>query len=110
MTSDCVTSSARNRSPSKGVELEFADIVESSLTTHHVLWEKLRRDLHAHPELRFEKHRERPGTYVLIGNAGADSPGLHNPKYDFNDDIVPTAVGYWVALAQRYFCTRQQKW
>jgi hippurate hydrolase len=53
---------------------------------------------------------ERPGTYVLIGNAGADSPGLHNPKYDFNDDIIPTAVGYWVALAQRYFCTRQQKW
>jgi hippurate hydrolase len=52
---------------------------------------------------------ERPGTYVLIGNAGADSPGLHNPKYDFNDDIIPTGVGYWVALAQRYFCTRQQK-
>jgi hippurate hydrolase len=37
--------------------LETADIVESSLTTHHAHWEKLRRDLHAHPELRFEEHR-----------------------------------------------------
>jgi hippurate hydrolase len=37
--------------------LETADIVESSLTTHHAHWEKLRRDLQAHPELRFEEHR-----------------------------------------------------
>jgi hippurate hydrolase len=54
---------------------------------------------------------ERPGTYVLIGNApmGTDSPGLHHPKYDFNDDIIPVGVRYWVALAQRYFHTVQPK-
>jgi hippurate hydrolase len=48
---------------------------------------------------------ERPGTYVLIGNAGVGTaaPSLHHPKYDFNDDIIPAGVRYWVALAQRYF-------
>ncbi|WP_415750593.1 M20 aminoacylase family protein [Burkholderia sp. BCC1996] len=48
---------------------------------------------------------ERPGAYVLIGNApaGAAAPALHHPTYDFNDDIIPAGVRYWVALAQRYF-------
>jgi len=48
---------------------------------------------------------ERPGAYVLIGNApvGVEAPNLHHPKYDFNDDIIPAGVRYWVALAQRYF-------
>lgn len=47
----------------------------------------------------------RPGTYVLIGNAprGTASAGLHHPAYDFNDDIIPVGIRYWVALAQRYF-------
>lgn len=48
---------------------------------------------------------ERPGAYVLIGNARAETgaPALHHPKYDFNDDIIPAGVRYWVALAQGYF-------
>ncbi|WP_423227089.1 M20 aminoacylase family protein [Paraburkholderia hospita] len=48
---------------------------------------------------------ERPGAYVLIGNApmGTTAPSLHHPKYDFNDDIIPAGVRYWVALAQHYF-------
>jgi hippurate hydrolase len=48
---------------------------------------------------------ERPGAYVLIGNAvpGAAAASLHHPKYDFNDDIIPAGVRYWVALAQHYF-------
>jgi hippurate hydrolase len=48
---------------------------------------------------------ERPGTYVLIGNApaGSTAQALHHPKYDFNDDIIPAGIRYWVALAQHYF-------
>ncbi len=48
---------------------------------------------------------ERPGAYVLIGNApeGASAPSLHHPKYDFNDEIIPAGVRYWVALAQHYY-------
>ena len=40
---------------------------------------------------------------VLIGN-GADgaepSPRLHTPGYNFNDDIIPSGVAYWVSLVK----------
>ncbi len=51
---------------------------------------------------------ERPGAYVLIGNSPREraAPALHHPSYDFNDDIIPSGVRYWVALAQHYFDTR----
>lgn len=40
-----------------------------------------------------------PGSYVLIG-AGQQSPMLHNPHYDFNDDIIPIGARYWTQLVQ----------
>jgi hippurate hydrolase len=42
---------------------------------------------------------KRPGSYVWIG-AGEDRAGLHNPHYDFNDEILPIGVGYWTALVE----------
>ena len=41
--------------------------------------------------------QEKPGAYVLLG-AG---PGamVHNPHYDFNDDILGTGARYWAGLA-----------
>jgi hippurate hydrolase len=44
---------------------------------------------------------ERPGCYVWIGN-GMDEGGcmLHNPHYDFNDDILALGASYWVRLAE----------
>jgi hippurate hydrolase len=37
------------------------------------------------------------------GRAGEATPRqLHNPHYDFNDEIIPTGIRYWVALAERY--------
>lgn len=50
----------------------------------------------------------RPGTYVLIGNAphAGTASGLHHPSYDFNDEIMPAGVRYWVGLAQAYFSRR----
>ena len=47
-----------------------------------------------------------PGSYLLIGNGDGDSAGacmVHNPGYDFNDDIIATASAYWVALVERFF-------
>ncbi len=41
----------------------------------------------------------RPGAFIFIGNG--DSAGLHHPRYDFNDDIIPQGVSYWVTLAER---------
>ncbi|WP_269848278.1 hypothetical protein [Ralstonia sp. ASV6] len=27
---------------------------------------------------------------------------LHNPSYDFNDELLPLGATYWVRLVQRY--------
>lgn len=40
----------------------------------------------------------RPGNFIFIGNG--ESAGLHNPNYDFNDEIIPYGVSYWVRLAE----------
>ena len=42
----------------------------------------------------------KPGCYVLIGN-GEKSSGLHNPHYDFNDEILPLGASYWSRLVER---------
>ena len=44
----------------------------------------------------------KPGAYVLLGN-GEDGVGgcsLHNPAYDFNDDILSIGADFWVTLVQ----------
>jgi hippurate hydrolase len=43
--------------------------------------------------------QSRPGAYIMIGNG--DTAGLHNPAYDFNDDILATGISYWVRLAEQ---------
>ncbi|HVW55786.1 MAG TPA: M20 aminoacylase family protein [Rhizobiaceae bacterium] len=46
-----------------------------------------------------------PGSYLFLGSGrtGEATPRqLHNPYYDFNDEIIPTGIRYWVALAERY--------
>lgn len=48
--------------------------------------------------------RALPGNYMLIGaGGGPDLPlcALHNPGYDFNDDILVPGARYWTALARR---------
>ncbi|MGV8571255.1 MAG: M20 aminoacylase family protein, partial [Pseudomonas asiatica] len=42
-----------------------------------------------------------PGAYLFIGN-GVSRPMVHNPAYDFNDDILLTGAAYWGALAERW--------
>ncbi len=45
--------------------------------------------------------REKPGCYAWIGNGSADGDRqLHNPHYDFNDDILPVGASYWARLAE----------
>ena len=44
---------------------------------------------------------KRPGAYIWIGNgAGADQAMLHNPHYDFNDEILALGASYWARLAE----------
>jgi amidohydrolase len=44
----------------------------------------------------------KPGCYVFIGNGtGEKAVGLHNPHYDFNDEILPIGASYWARLVER---------
>ncbi|MBT8437493.1 MAG: amidohydrolase [Gammaproteobacteria bacterium] len=44
----------------------------------------------------------RPGAYLLLGNGeeGVGGCSLHNPAYDFNDEILSTGADFWVTLVQ----------
>ncbi|WP_050475836.1 M20 aminoacylase family protein [Herbaspirillum rhizosphaerae] len=53
----------------------------------------------------------KPGCYVFIGNGEGDHRdsghaigpcNLHNPSYDFNDDLLPIGATYWVRLAEAF--------
>ena len=39
-----------------------------------------------------------PGAYAWIGNG--PSAGLHNPAFDYNDEILPVAANYLAATAK----------
>ena len=44
----------------------------------------------------------RPGSYIWIGNGtGPGGCFLHNPGYDFNDEILPIGASYWATLVER---------
>ncbi len=45
--------------------------------------------------------QQRPGCYIWIGNGPGESGCmLHNPHYDFNDEVLPIGASYWAALAE----------
>ncbi|MBA2413544.1 MAG: amidohydrolase [Burkholderiaceae bacterium] len=59
--------------------------------------------------------KAKPGAYVFIGNGdgthrtaghGLGPCMLHNPSYDFNDDLIPLGATYWVRLAQTFLARR----
>ena len=44
----------------------------------------------------------KPGAYLWIGaGPGADGCMLHNPGYDFNDDILVLGASYWVEVVRQ---------
>lgn len=63
--------------------------------------------------------QEKPGAYCFIANGfgahrgqyegGGHDAGpctLHNPHYDFNDDLIPLGATYWVRLAEQWLSHR----
>ena len=55
--------------------------------------------------------KAKPGAYVFIGNGdGAHRAAghglgpclLHNPSYDFNDELIPIGATYWVRLVEKF--------
>ncbi len=58
--------------------------------------------------------QRKPGAYCVIYNGdGAHRDGghgagpciLHNPSYDFNDELIALGASYWVQLANRWLST-----
>ena len=56
----------------------------------------------------------KPGAYCFIANGdgshremghGGGPCMLHNPSYDFNDDLIPLGATYWVRLAEEWLGT-----
>lgn len=46
--------------------------------------------------------QQRPGAYFRLGQGGAeDGKLLHNPKFDFNDDVIPVGSAMFAALVER---------
>jgi hippurate hydrolase len=46
-----------------------------------------------------------PGSYIFIGNGGPGTRGachVHNPGYDFNDEIIAPGAAFWIALVERF--------
>ena len=48
-----------------------------------------------------------PGSYLLIGNGANEATKshacmVHNPGYDFNDEILPIGAAFWALLTQKY--------
>jgi hippurate hydrolase len=57
----------------------------------------------------------KPGAYFFIGNGDGAHRGnyeggghdigpcmLHNPRYDFNDDLIPMGATLWVRLVEQW--------
>ncbi|UBM07870.1 M20 aminoacylase family protein [Cupriavidus metallidurans] len=47
------------------------------------------------------------GCYLILGNGEGEFGGcmVHNPGYDFNDQVLPLGAACWVRLAQAYLTT-----
>lgn len=90
-------------------ETAFAvNVMESIVGAGHV-------DAHTEPTMGAEDFaymlQEKPGCYVFIGNGegahreaghGMGPCNLHNPSYDFNDELLPIGATYWVRLAEAF--------
>jgi len=59
---------------------------------------------------------DKPGCYFLIGNGdgshregghGLGPCNLHNPSYDFNDELIPLGATMWVRLAEAWLAQRR---
>ena len=50
---------------------------------------------------------KKPGCYIWVGNGdGEGSCMVHNPGYDFNDEILPIGASYWATLVEQQLARR----
>ncbi len=47
---------------------------------------------------------EKPGSYLYLGQGDDNHKAhLHTTNYDFNDNLLPVGVNFWVELVKKYF-------
>ncbi len=47
---------------------------------------------------------EKPGSYLYLGQGDSEHKAhLHTTKYDFNDNLLPVGVNFWIELVKKYF-------
>ena len=127
---------ARHTAAAFGAECEFEFRRNYPPTINHAaeaafVAEVMRETVGADDTLAFEPSMtaedfsyfllEKPGAYFVIGNgdgrhrlaysgdASVDNLGpctLHNPHYDFNDDLIPLGGTLWVRLVEKWFARR----
>ena len=45
---------------------------------------------------------KKQGAYLMLGTGRTDAdPQLHNPRFDFNDEMLPVGASYWATLAEQ---------
>ena len=106
----CVFEFARNYPPTinSGPEADFARQVMLDLVGPE-------RVMAQEPTMGAEDFaymlQAKPGAYCFIANGEGDHRTLghgggpctlHNPSYDFNDELIPLGATYWVRLARRW--------
>jgi len=48
--------------------------------------------------------RKRPGAYFWLG-LGMERGGLHNPRFDFNDEAIAAGITAFIGIMERYYRT-----
>jgi hippurate hydrolase len=52
--------------------------------------------------------KARPGAFMFVGNgSGEGGCFLHNPGYDFNDELLSVGASYWVKLVETLLAPRR---
>ena len=78
-------------------EAEFAAVVAKEISGQENV------DCNAIPDMGAEDFSfmlfERPGAFLNVGQG--PGPGVHNTKYDFNDDLSPIGASFFVKLIER---------
>jgi len=74
------------------------DVAQAVVGQDKVVWAPL-PSMGAEDFSFFLQHR--PGCYVWLGNGPTEGGCLlHNPSYDFNDDVLALGASYWVRLTE----------
>ena len=47
-------------------------------------------------------HRQRRRRRIVPPATGSGPCMLHNPSYDFNDELIPLGATYWIRLVEKF--------